>query len=109
MAAAQAAAVEARGGRGGSAPRGGFQFQRTASVVYAFTGDGMLHTLLVSNGESHKPAVRFLPANSSARGLIVVDDVAYAAASHDCGATADALIAIDLKSSDIAMWKPESG
>ena len=110
VAAAQAAAMDARGGRGAAQARGGgFPFQRTASLLNAFTGDGMLHTLLVSNGESYKPAVRFLPANSSARGLIVVDEVAYAASSKDCGTTADALIAIDLKSGEVAMWKPDSG
>jgi len=51
------------------------------SVVHTLTSDGMLNSLLVSNGEPSQPPVRFLPGNASALGLIVLDNVAYAAAS----------------------------
>jgi outer membrane protein assembly factor BamB len=105
--AAQQAMLQARAGRGAAAPRGGVQ--RTALVLEVVSGDGMLHTLLVSNGESYKPAIRFLPPNTPARGLIVLDDVVYAAGAADCAENADTLVANDLKSNEAALWKPESG
>jgi outer membrane protein assembly factor BamB len=79
------------------------------SLVYAITGDGMLHGLYVSNGEPSHAAIPFLPANTAARELIVIDNVAYAAAAPSCNAAPDSLIAIDVVSKEAARWKPESG
>ena len=54
-----------RGGRGGARP-GPFP----GNTLFAVTGDGMLRMVLISNGEDSAPAVRFLPANANATGLI---------------------------------------
>ena len=110
QAAAQAAA-SGPGGRGRPAgpglPPGGFS--RMPSVVHTLTSDGMLNSLFVSNGEPSQPPVRFLPPNASALGLIVLDNVAYAAASRGCGVEPDAVMAVHLTSKEATMWKPDSG
>jgi outer membrane protein assembly factor BamB len=79
------------------------------TVVYALTGDGLLRTLLVSNGYDHVPPVPFLPANANARGLIVVDGVAYVATSNGCGGVADGVWALDLESKKVTSWKSGTG
>ncbi len=79
------------------------------SVVYALTGDGSLRTMLVSNGYDHVPPIPFLPPNANARGLIVVDDVAYAATSSGCGGVAGGVWALDLETKKVASWKSGSG
>jgi outer membrane protein assembly factor BamB len=100
------AAASGPGGPGGRPPGG---FQRMPLVVHTLTSDGMLNSLLVSNGEPYQPPVRFLPGNAIALGLIVLDNVAYAAASPGCGAAPDAVIAVHLTSKEVAMWKLDSG
>ena len=112
--AAQAAAAAAQsgpGGRGGRGPGPPGGFQRMVGVLQTLTSDGMLHTMYVSNGEPppSQPPISFLPANSSAQGLIVIDNVAYAAAAPGCGAAADAIVAVALSSKEVAAWKPDSG
>jgi outer membrane protein assembly factor BamB len=82
---------------------------RGLTVVYALTGDGLLRTMLVSNGYDHGPPIPFLPPNANARGLIVVDGVAYAATSKGCGGVADGLWALDLETKSVASWKSGSG
>jgi PQQ-like domain len=107
--AARAAAQPAAGGPGGPGGRPPGGFARTPSVVHTLTSDGMLNSLLVSNGEPSQPPVRFLPGNDGALGLIVIDNVAYAAASAGCGAAPDAVVAVHLTSKEAATWKPDSG
>jgi len=79
------------------------------SVVHTLTGDGLLNSLLVSNGEPSQPPVRFLPGSASSLGLIVIDNVAYAAATPSCGVAPDAVMAVHLTSKEVATWKPNSG
>jgi len=104
--AAQAAAQRAAGGPGARPPGG---FPRTLSVVHTLSSDGMLNSLFVSNGEPSQPPVRFLPENAVALGLIVLDNVAYGAASASCGVAPDAVVAVHLMSKEAATWKPDSG
>ena len=97
---------DAAGGRRGPGGGGG---GRQPEFVYALTGDGMLHTMYISNGVEPAPAVQFIPANANAQGLIVIDDVAYAATAGGCGGVEDAVWALDLSTKNVASWKPASG
>src|SRR6266702_258277 len=54
---------------------------RPFPIVYVLSTDGMLHTLNVMNGADAEPPVPFLPPHANARGLIVVDTVAYVTTS----------------------------
>ncbi|HZS56190.1 MAG TPA: hypothetical protein VFA65_17435 [Bryobacteraceae bacterium] len=90
-------------GSGGPAPRP----PRPPIEAQVLTADGMLHTMYVSNGQEPKPAVPFIPANMSARGFIVVDDVAYAA-TVACGGGASSVVSLDLKSGATAKWDAPS-
>lgn len=90
-------------GSGGPAPRP----PRPPVVIYVLSADGMLHTMYVSNGQEPKPAERFLPADSAARGFIVVNDIAYAA-TVACNGGASSLVALDLKSGATNTWKAPS-
>jgi hypothetical protein len=76
------------------------------SLVYALSSDGKLHTMYVSNGEEPSAPAAFLPANANAGGLIVVDEVAYAATSNSCGGVPNGVWALDLESKQVASWKP---
>ena len=82
---------------------------RGLRLVYALSGDGMLHTMYVSNGDDRVPPVKFLPPNANAQGLIVVDDVAYVATTNGCGGVADGVWALDLESKKVTTWKSASG
>jgi outer membrane protein assembly factor BamB len=77
--------------------------------LYTLSTDGMLHSMYVSNGEEPQPAIPFLPANADAHGLIVVDNVAYAATSHGCGGAPNGVWALDIPEKHVASWKPNSG
>ncbi len=103
-----------RGGAGGSG-RGGGGFGgggRGASGVYAVGTDGVLHQLSMQQGfdVSMQPA-KFLPANANASGLIVVDNVAYAATSHGCGGAANGVWALDManQAKTVTNWKTNGG
>jgi len=69
----------------------------------------MLHSLYVSNGHDHDSPVQFVPANANARGLIVVDNVAYVATVNGCGGAADGIWALDLETKKITTWKSTGG
>ena len=79
------------------------------SVVYALTADGMLRTMLVSNGYDHVSPMRFVPANARAQGLMVVEEIAYVATSNGCGGAPDGIWALDLASGKVMSWKAGSG
>jgi len=93
--AAQAAAAAAP-------PRG--NLLRMPVFVYALGGDGDLHSMYLSNGEEPKPPMKFLPANSSAYGLVVFDDVAYAA-TRNCNGAPSAVWSFNLSSGEVKTWK----
>jgi outer membrane protein assembly factor BamB len=91
-------------GPGPGGPRPGV---RRAIVLHALSSDGMLHTMYVSNGEEPEPPSRFLPPNTASHGLIVIDNVAYAAIGQGCGA-ASGVLALDLSTKEVVSWT-ESG
>jgi outer membrane protein assembly factor BamB len=103
------------GGRGGrgvippGAPPGYNPFARAPSYVHLLSADGMLHSMYLSNGEEPNPPVKFLPPNANARGLTVVDNVAYAATIHGCGGVADQIWALDLASKEVTTWQAGAG
>ena len=82
---------------------------RGVTLVYALSADGMLHSLYVSNGRDRVPPIQFLPANANARGLIIVDGVAYVSTRGGCGGTADGVWSLDLESGAVATWKSDGG
>lgn len=92
-----------------AAPGGPGSFGRSPTVVYALTSDGMLQSLYVSNGADAQPPLRFLPANANALGLIVVDNVAYAATTQSCGGAENGVWALDLDSKQVTIWKSGGG
>lgn len=92
------------------APPGAYNpFRRGPSLVYALSSDGFLHAMYVSNGEEPAPPAPFLPANAQARGLIVVDGVAYAATAEGCGGAPNAVWALDLASQQVQSWRSDGG
>jgi outer membrane protein assembly factor BamB len=84
-------------------------FVARASFLNAISSDGMLHSLYISDGEEPAPPVTFLPANANAHGLIVLDNVAYAATSGNCGGAPNGVWALDLASKEVVHWTPEAG
>jgi len=77
---------------------------RPFPIVYVLPSDGMLHTLNVMNGSDAEPPVLFLPPHANARGLIVVDTLAYVATSRGCGAAPNAVWALDLGTHQVTRW-----
>jgi outer membrane protein assembly factor BamB len=110
-AAARAAAAAGRGPVPAAAGRGaGYNpFAARASFLNAISSDGMLHSMYISNGEEPAPPVAFLPANANARGLIVLDNVAYAATSGSCGGAPNGVWALDIASKEVVHWTPSTG
>lgn len=82
---------------------------RLPNVVYAVAGDGMLHGMLVSNGDEPDPPLPFLPANAHAVGLAIVGTVAYAATTGGCGGVENGVWALDLLSKDVFHWALKEG
>jgi outer membrane protein assembly factor BamB len=95
-------AAGARGGRGGRAPGG--PPRRMPNYLHVLGSDGLFHSMYVSNGEEPEPAVKFLPPNANAHGLIVADNVAYTATSGACGGATDGVWALDLESKQVKSW-----
>ncbi len=111
-AAAAAAAAEAARGRAGAPPdagRGRGPGVRMPDVVTAISNDGMLHAMYVSNGEEPAPPIAFLPPNTNARDLAIVDNVAYAATSEGCGGAPNAVWALDIPAKQVIHWTPPAG
>ena len=99
IAAAAAAPPAARpGGPGGRLP----------AIIHAIGGDGMLHTLYISNGVEPEPPIPFVPANAGAQGLTVIDGVAYAS-TQNCNGASSGVWALDIASKQVASWKPSKG
>ena len=85
-------------------PPGG-QFGAGPFLVCALSGDGMFHSMHLSNGADYGPAVKFLPPNANANGLIIIDNVAYVVTEGDCGGAANGVWALDLVSKQVRIWK----
>jgi hypothetical protein len=74
-------------------------------LVFALAGDGMLHSLHMSNGADYEPPVKFLPPGANANGLIVTDQFAYAVTEGGCGNVANGVWAIDLVTKEVKVFK----
>ena len=74
-------------------------------LVYALAGDGMLHSLHLSNGADYQPPIKFLPPNTNASGLFVTDEVAYVVTQGNCGGAANGVWALDLTTKEVKSWK----
>jgi outer membrane protein assembly factor BamB len=74
-------------------------------LVYALASDGKLHSLHLANGADYVAPMDFLPAGANANGLIVVDHVAYAVTTNNCGGAANGVWAVDLISKEIKSFK----
>jgi len=81
---------------------------RLPALLYVVPGDGMLHSLYISNGMEAGPPLVFLPPNANAQGLIVLDGVAYAATSN-CGGASSEVWALDIASKEVTKWIPSRG
>jgi PQQ-like domain len=92
--AAPGAPGAAPAGRGGGGGLGG----GPTDTVIVVASDGYARTINPHNGSDRVPAVPFLPANARPSALISVDGVLYTSTSHGCGATPNAVWAIDLAS-----------
>jgi outer membrane protein assembly factor BamB len=90
--------------RPGVPPIGG-GFGGNPNLIYALAGDGMLHSMHLSNGQEYQPPVRFLPAGANTSGLIIVDGKAYAVTSQSCNGVADGLWAYDFEAGQASTWK----
>ena len=88
-----------------SGPRVPSPFEPHPELLLSLTSDGKLHSQYVSNGDEPSPAIPFLPPNAHAIGLIVVNDVAYAATTNKCGGVENGIWAVDLKTGKVAAWK----
>lgn len=74
--------------------------------IFAVGSDGLLHTLLASNGSHAEPPVPFLPPHAKPSSLLWGDGVVYTSTSDGCGATPNAVWAIDLtaKEKPVTTW-----
>ena len=74
--------------------------------VYAVGTDGLLHTILSSNGTDAEPPVPFLPPSTRPASLVFVDGIVYTSTSNGCGAAPNAVWAIDLASKEkkVTTW-----
>lgn len=82
---------------------------RGVNLVHVLSNDGMLHGLYVSNGRDHRPPLPFLPANSHARGLIVVENTAFVTTINRCGGTPDGVWSLDLENGTVRAWESDGG
>lgn len=91
-------------GSGGALPAP----RRSPIVLQVVGGDGMIHSMYVSNGLESEPPVEFLPPGNSARGFIVINNTAYSAASGCGGEGGNGIRAFDLASKQMAKWDTPS-
>ena len=89
-------------------PAGARNTFNRVQTVFAIASDGKLHSLYVSNGMEPEAPLEFLPPDANARGLIVLDGIAYAA-SENCNGNASAVWALDTKTKTVAKWQPPAG
>jgi hypothetical protein len=98
------------GGRGGGfgGPGGG---RGGPDAVYSISTDGLLHTMYISNGQDAKPPVRFLPGGANPSGILLVNNVIYAATSGNCGGAPNGVWAMDTSAASPApiYWASNGG
>lgn len=82
---------------------------RGVKLVHVLSNSGNLHSLYVSNGRDHVPPMPFLPANSHARGLIVIENTAFVTTANRCGGTPDGVWSLDLERGTVRAWESDGG
>ena len=82
---------------------------RPFPVLYALASDGALRTLNSMDGGDAELPMPFVPPHADARGLIVVDDVAYVATSGGCGQAPTGVWALDLGTKQVTTWRARGG
>jgi hypothetical protein len=109
--AAPAPGPEPPRGGGGGFGGGGNALQLNASV-FALASDGMVHQLSLQTGNDMvmRPA-QFVPANSNAGNLILVDNMLYTWTTNECAGTPNGVWAMDLASPNktVVSWKTNGG
>ena len=75
----------------GEAARAG----RGPNFVFSVAADGLLRGMIPDTGDLALAPARFVPANSTANGLIWTDGLVYAATSNGCGGAPTAVFAMD--------------
>src|SRR5262249_20768546 len=100
-----------RAGGGGGGGRGAIDPTQAPDGVYVVASDGFLHALNVSDGTDLVPRMRFIPNNAQASALIVADNVVYTSTSNGCGATPNAVWALDWASDkkSVTSWTTPGG
>jgi hypothetical protein len=93
-------------GGGGSTPTrsGAGELGNEPLLIYALAGDGMLHSMDISNGAAYQPPIKFLPPNAHAYGLTVIDQVAYVVTRGGCYGTPNGVWALDLRTKKVTNW-----
>lgn len=72
--------------------------------IYVVTSDGYIHEQIMATGLDYAPPVKFLPApNGSSFGLNMNEKVVYTFTGAGCRNVANALLSIDLNTSDYAV------
>jgi outer membrane protein assembly factor BamB len=74
------------------------------SLIYALAGDGMLHSMHISNGAAYQPPIKFLPPDAHAYGLTIIDQVAYVVTRGGCYGTPNGVWALDLRTKKVTTW-----
>jgi outer membrane protein assembly factor BamB len=77
-------------------------------LILAVGSDGSIHPLYQSNGAPFGSPLKFLPPNSSVRGLNFFDNTLYASTIDGCGGP-NAVYAIDLSQDAMPVAKFETG
>ncbi|MBM3725087.1 MAG: hypothetical protein FJW40_06655 [Acidobacteria bacterium] len=80
-------------------------FAPRVSWVLAVGGDGKLHSMWVSNGNTPDPAVPFVPAGAHAVGLVSYGGVSYVSTINGCGGAPDGVWALDMATKKVVNWK----
>jgi hypothetical protein len=91
------------------AGRGGLG--RPSGVVYAVSGDGILHVLGLPSGKDIQRPAEFVPANARWSDTVAVNTTLYATTTGNCGGAPNAVWAIDLESESkpVVSWKTDGG
>ncbi len=80
-------------------------FAPRIQYVNSLAADGKLHSAWLSNGHESAEGIPFVPAGAHAKGLIVINGVAYVATAHGCGGATNGVYALDLSSKAVKTWK----
>jgi len=91
-------------GRGAPDPNA----RRVQNSLFILTSDGMLHSVYLSSGEKSADPIKFVQPGAGARGLILIDNVAYVATSGGCGAVSG-VSAVNVITQQLSTWAATGG